>query len=157
MKTLFVGDICPTGDTSPYFETGDMKTLFADTLDIFRDRDLVFANVECAITESENKIAKFGANLKAPINTAKVLSDIGVTVAGISNNHVFDFGREGALDTIKYLTEVGIDYTGFGENYEDSRKNYTFEKDGEKICIIAVCEHEYSYALDDRMGSRPFD
>ena len=157
MKTLFVGDICPTGDTSPCFETGDVKTLFADALDIFRDRDLVFANVECAITESENKIAKFGANLKAPINTAKVLSDIGVTVAGISNNHVFDFGREGALDTIKYLTEVGIDYTGFGENYEDSRKNYTFEKDGEKICIIAVCEHEYSYALDDRMGSRPFD
>ena len=31
------------------------------------------------------------------------------------------------------------------------------EKDGEKIAIIAVCEHEYSYALEDRMGSRPFD
>ena len=31
------------------------------------------------------------------------------------------------------------------------------EKDGETICVIAVCEHEYSYALENRMGSRPFD
>ncbi|MBQ2765691.1 MAG: CapA family protein, partial [Clostridia bacterium] len=31
------------------------------------------------------------------------------------------------------------------------------EKNGEKICVIAVCEREYSYALEDRMGSRPFD
>ena len=157
MKTLFVGDICPTDGTAPYFENGDTKTLFSDTIDIFRDRDFVFANLECAITESENEITKFGPNLKAPLNTAKVLAAIGVTVAGISNNHVFDFGREGAIDTIKYLADAGVDYTGFGENYEDSRKNYTFEKDGEKICVIAVCEHEYSYALEDRMGSRPFD
>ena len=28
---------------------------------------------------------------------------------------------------------------------------------GEKIAFVAVCEHEYSYALEDRMGSRPFD
>ena len=157
MKTLFVGDICPTDGTAPYYESGDTKMLFADTIDIFRDRDFIFANLECAITESENRIAKFGPNLKAPIKTAKVLADLGVTVAGISNNHVFDFGREGALDTIKYLTEAGVDYTGFGENYTAAKKNYTYEKDGEKICVIAVCEHEYTYALEDRMGSRPFD
>lgn len=100
---------------------------------------------------------KFEPNLKVPLDTAPLLKEIGVTVAGLSNNHVFDFGREGARDTISALTNASVDYTGFGDNYEDSRKNYTFEKNGEKICIIAVCEHEYSYALPDRMGSRPFD
>ena len=157
MKTLFVGDICPTPCSTPYYAMGDTAALFGDTVDIFRDRDFIFANLECAITESEGRIAKFGPNLKAPLATAKVLKELGVTVAGISNNHVFDFGKKGALDTIDALASVGIDYTGFGENYDDSRKNYTFEKDGERICVIAVCEHEYSYALDDRMGSRPFD
>ena len=36
-------------------------------------------------------------------------------------------------------------------------KNLIIEKNGEKICFITVCEHEYSYALDDRMGCRPYD
>ncbi len=157
MKTLFVGDICPTKYTEEAFAAADMKTLFNDTLSIFKNRDFVFANLECAITESENRIKKFGPNLKAPRNTAKVLKNLGVSVTGLSNNHVFDFGKEGALDTVKALCSEGIDYTGFGDNYADSKKNYIFEKDGEKICIIAVCEHEYSYALEDRMGSRPFD
>ena len=157
MKTVFVGDICPTAASTPYYAAGDTATLFGDTVEIFRDRDFIFANLECAITESDGRIAKFGPNLKAPPATANVLKELGVTVAGISNNHVFDFGKKGAIDTIDALTATGIDYTGFGDNYEDSRKNYTFEKDGERICVIAVCEHEYSYALDDRMGSRPFD
>ena len=157
MKTVFVGDICPTAASTPYYAAGDTATLFGDTVEIFRDRDFIFANLECAITESDGRIAKFGPNLKAPPATANVLKELGVTVAGISNNHVFDFGKKGAIDTIDALTATGIDYTGFGDNYEDSRKNYSFEKDGERICVIAVCEHEYSYALDDRMGSRPFD
>ena len=157
MKTLFVGDICPTNYTKEAFACADMSKLFGNTLSLFENKDFVFANLECAITESENKIKKFGPNLKAPRATADVLKNLGVTVAGISNNHVFDFGKEGAVDTLKALAEVGVDYTGFGDNYEDSKKNYVFEKDGEKICIIAVCEHEYSYALEDRMGSRPFD
>lgn len=157
MKTLFVGDICPTDITREGYTAGDTKTLFSDTVTLFNESEFTFANLECAITDSDGAIKKFGPNLKAPVNTAKVLADLKVTVAGISNNHVFDFGKKGALDTIDALTSAGVGYTGFGNNYEDSRRNFVFEKDGEKICVIAVCEREYSYALDDRMGSRPFD
>ncbi len=157
MKTLLLGDICPTQSSAPLYKARDINALFGNTVSLFEGKELVFANIECAITDSENRIRKFGPNLKAPPETAEMLKMLGVTVCGFSNNHIFDFGREGALDSIKYVTEAGLDYTGFGENYEDSRRSYTFEKDGERICIIAVCEHEYSYALDDRMGSRPFD
>lgn len=157
MKTLLVGDVCPTVDSTPYYAEKNIPALFGDTVSLFENKDLVFANIECAITESENKIAKFGPNLKAPLATAEMLKELGVTVCGLSNNHIFDFGKEGAIDSINAIKAAGLDYTGFGENYEDSRKNYVFEKDGETVCIIAVCEHEYSYALDDRMGSRPYD
>ncbi|MBQ8250203.1 MAG: CapA family protein [Clostridia bacterium] len=157
MKTLFVGDICPTDITREGYATGNTAALFSDTVTLFNESEFTFANLECAITDSDGAIKKYGPNLKAPVKTAKVLADLKITVAGLSNNHVFDFGRKGALDTIDALTKAGVDYTGFGNDYEDSRRNYVFEKDGEKICVIAVCEHEYSYALDDRMGSRPFD
>ena len=157
MKTLLLGDICATAKTEPLYREKNIPALFGNTVSLFKDKDLVFANIECAISESENRIAKFGPNIKSPTPTAEMLKELGVTVCGLSNNHIFDFGKEGAIDSINAIKAAGMDYTGFGENLEDSRKNYTFEKDGEKICIIAVCEHEYSYALEDRMGSRPFD
>ena len=157
MKTLFTGDICPTDFTREAFAVGDIKTLFTDTADLFKEADFSFINLECAITDTNGGILKYGPCLKAPHATARMLKELGVSVVGISNNHVFDFGRAGAVDTIAALDEAGLDYTGFGDNYEDSRKNYFFEKDGERIAVVAVCEHEYSYALEDRLGSRPFD
>lgn len=157
MKTLLLGDVCPTVDTAAHFAAQDIDTLFGDVTELFRHQDFVLVNLECAITEHDGAIKKFGPNLKAPRETASVLKSLGVNCCGLSNNHVFDFGRVGAKDTLQALAEEDIAYTGFGENYEDSRKNYTVEQQGERICVIAVCEHEYSYALEDRMGSRPFD
>ena len=157
MKTLLLGDLCPTIVTNPIFEKGDIDALFGDTQQLFEGNDINIVNLECALTESDKEIKKYGPALKATKNAAKVLKNIGVNYCGISNNHFFDFGIKGALDTIEALSEQGIVCTGFGENYESSRKNLIVEKDGETVGIIAVCEHEYSYALEDRMGCRPFD
>jgi len=157
MKALLLGDLSPTDVTNPLFKEKNAEKLFTDTLPLFQGNDIAFVNLECVLTESEKEIEKFGPALKACPEVADVLSEIGVNCCGLSNNHFFDFGRQGVKDTFEILDKVGIAYTGFGDNYEDSRKNMVFEKDGEKVAIIAVCEHEYSYALDDRMGSRPFD
>lgn len=156
MKALLLGDLSPTVVTNPLFEKGDTQALFSDTLSLFEGNDINFVNLECALTDHDQAIKKFGPPLKATKNVAKVLKDIGVNYCGLSNNHIFDFGIKGAEDTLKHLDEAGIAYTGFGKNYEDSRKDLIIEKDGERIAIITVCEHEYSYALEDRMGSRPF-
>ena len=157
MKTLILGDISPTQVTSPYYEKEDLKTLFTDTLPIFEGKDLIFANLECAITEHDQPIKKFGPPLKSPLKTAKILKELGIGYVSLSNNHIFDFGIKGIKDTVKALSDYGIKYTGFGTDYESSRKNLIIEKNGEKLAFISVCEHEYSYALSDRMGSRPFD
>lgn len=157
MKTLLLGDLSPRQTTDELFQNGDLDTLFNDTIPLFTESEFTIVNLECAITEHETQITKIGPALKTGKGTASVLKEIGINCCGLSNNHIFDFGKKGALDTMAALDEVGIAYTGFGENYEDSRKNYVFEKDGERICIIAVCEKEYSFALPDRMGSRPFD
>ncbi len=157
MKTLFLGDVCPTKISGELFAQKDVQALFADAASLFLDKDLAAVNLECALTEHDVPIKKFGPPLKAPEETAQTLKKLGVTLCGLSNNHVFDYGIKGAKDTVRALEEAGIAYTGFGNDYEDSRKSYTLEKDGESIAVIAVCEHEYSYALEDRMGSRPFD
>ncbi len=157
MKTLFFGDTSPSKIAKESFRRKETDKLFTDVADFMKDSDFTFVNLECAITEHDVQINKFGPALSAPKEAVEILKGLGVTVCGLSNNHVFDFGVKGIKDTLRALDEVGLDYTGFGENYEDSRKNYVYDADGQKICIIAVCEHEYSYALENRMGSRPYD
>ncbi len=157
MKTLLLGDLIPYGPTQPLFETGAVEALFTDTLSLFEGNDVNFVNVEFALTDSGKEVPKFGPALKSSPKTAQTMRKMGINYCGLSNNHIFDFGVQGALDTMQALDAAGIVYTGFGKNYDDSRKDLVIEKDGEKLCIIAVCEHEYSYALEDRMGSRPFD
>ena len=157
MKTLFFGDVSPGKDSKEAFRNKEVTTLFGDVAEFMTDKDFTFVNLECALTEHTEAIKKFGPPLAAPKETAEILKGLGVDLCGLSNNHIFDLGVKGVKDTFAALDAVGLDYTGFGKNYEDSRKNYVYEKDGEKICIIAVCEHEYSYALENRMGARPYD
>ena len=157
MKAMFLGDVCPTENVKDDFRQKNTDSLFTDVSEIMRGKDFISVNLECALTETDEAINKFGPNLKAPKETAEVLKLLDVKLCGLSNNHVFDFGTSGAIDTIEAIKNAGLDYTGFGMNYEESRKNYYFEKDGERIAVIAVCEHEYSYSLENRMGSRPYD
>lgn len=157
MKALLLGDLSPTNSTNPLFEKHDIETLFSDTISVFENNDINFFNLECVLTNRSEAIEKFGPALKATAETAAVMKKLNFDYCTVCNNHFFDFGTDGVTDSFKVLDEVGITYTGFGKNYDDSRKNLIIEKNGEQICIITVCEHEYSYALDNRMGCRPFD
>jgi len=157
MKTLFFGDTSPSKTAKESFRKKEIDTLFTDVIGYMKDSDFTFVNLECALTEHTEAIKKFGPPLSAPKETAQILKELGVDLCGLSNNHTLDLGIPGIKDTFAALDEVGIDYTGWGDNYEDSRKNYVLTRGGEKIAIIAVCEHEYSYALENRMGARPYD
>ena len=120
MKTLLLGDISPRQTTDELFQNGDIEPLFNDTVSLFRESDFTLVNLECAITEHDTQITTIGPALKTGKGTAKVIKDMGITCCGLSNNHIFDFGKKGAIDTMKALDEVGVAYTGFGDDYEDS-------------------------------------
>ena len=157
MKLLLCGDICPTQKTEALFAAGNVEALFGEAAALFKGSDLNVVNLECALTDGGAPIKKIGPNLKSGTTTAATLKKLGVDVCGLSNNHVFDFGIEGVADMLAALRAAGIETTGFGKNYADARRDFVFEKNGERVTLIAVCEHEYSYATEDGMGSRPFD
>ena len=157
MKLIICGDMSITDGSYKAFNEIDPKTAFNDVLDVFAAGDRVIVNLECALTESENKIKKYGPNLKGPKNSADTLKAAGVTDCALSNNHIYDYGREGLRDTLEQLDRVGLKYTGIGKNYEDSRRNFNIDADGIRVTVINVCEHEYTYATENREGARPFD
>lgn len=158
MKILIGGDIVPKADeVKQLFIDGETRALFGDVCDLIKSADRTIINLECALTNSDNEIPKFGPCLKADPRTADTLKKLGVTDVALSNNHVFDFGIEGLKETMDSLKRAGLPYMGVGENDTDSRKPYVIEQGGKKIGIIDVCEHEYSYALPNRIGANPYD
>ena len=157
MKLILCGDTSPTIDNNHLFQAGDLDTLFADTLPIYKQADFAVLNLEVALTEQNTPIKKIGPALSATPAAAKTLKEAGFTHCGLSNNHFYDMGKEGVADTLAALDASGLGYTGFGMNKKDSEKELVLEKDGKTVCILAVCEHEYSYALADRMGCWEFD
>lgn len=158
MKMLIGADlVSATAEVNTLFANGDVKTLFNDVAEVAKTANRFIVNLECALTTTEQKIKKYGPCLKADPKTADTLKTLGVTDVVLSNNHVFDFGVHGLTDTLDNLNRVGIPYTGVGKDNEDARKIYYFEQNGKKIALVNVCEHEYSYALPDRMGTNAFD
>ncbi|MBQ7353329.1 MAG: CapA family protein [Clostridia bacterium] len=156
MKIIIGGDVS-IKDSKKLFEECKGNELFSDIVDIFKNSNRTIVNLECAVTDKDTPIKKIGPNLKAPLSTIKTLKDVGVTDVCLSNNHIFDYGKAGIKDTLELLEKYQINHTGFGKNEDDSRKNLIITDSGIKIAVIAVCEHEYSYALPNRMGARPYD
>ena len=157
MVLTLCGDISITQHNRRLWENTTVEKVFGKAADLFHTSDRVIINLECALTEADTAIRKFGPNLKGPAVAADILKEAGVTDCGLSNNHICDFGRTGLDDTLKELNRVGLNYTGVGENEEDSRKDLIITQDGKTVRIITVCEHEYSYAMPDFYGARPYD
>lgn len=157
MRLLIGADLVPTKATEQYFVAADTKALYGDIMKVAEKCDRVIVNLECALTKHDVGIKKFGPNLKADPKSIEGILALGVTDVALANNHVFDFGKQGMIDTLATLDAVGLPYMGVGENDTDSRKPYFIEAEGKRIGFINVNEHEYTYALPDRMGVNPFD
>lgn len=107
-----------------------------------QNADLFLLNNEFTFSNQgaplEGKMYTFRAN---PDNV-KVWNTLGVDVAQLANNHVFDFGRQAMLDTFQTLTDAGIPYVGAGKNLEEAMTPFYTEIQGKKIAIVAASRAE---------------
>lgn len=157
MKIIIAGDVSIMPDCEKLFAQRKTNILFNDVIKILKSADRTIVNLECAVTDKDTPIKKFGPNLKAPFGTIEVLKEAGVTDCCLSNNHILDFGKPGLIDTVSELKKNNISYTGIGENDLDARKDLIINDGKIKVAIINVCEHEYTYALENKAGARAYD
>ncbi len=154
---IFGGDIAPSDASRELFREKKTETLFTDIIPVLKEADNVIVNLETALTDKDLTIRKHGPNIKGPVEMAQVLKEAGVTACGLANNHIYDFGVTGLRDTFSTIDTAGMDRFGAGENEEEACRPYFFTAGDKKIAVIAVVEHEYTYAQGDRPGAAPFD
>lgn len=92
-----------------------VKKYFNDVSRVLSRYDYVVCNLETPFTTTERTSVCKSAHLKSnPINV-ELLKLLHVNAVNLANNHIFDFGIRGFMDTISTLESVGIEYFGIND------------------------------------------
>ena len=162
MKIAFLGDIMPGG---VLHYTDDIVE--KDVLSTLKEYDLRVACLEAAIgdkeTYDETKMNGRMNIIYAPNKDLRHLRTLGINVVTLANNHTYDLGSEGLLNTLERLDEMGIGHCGAGRNIEEARKPAIVEINGKTIAFLAVCQCGTVYvgyvkkATESEPGINPLD
>ncbi|RWA97021.1 MAG: CapA family protein [Mesorhizobium sp.] len=111
-----VGDLIVTRALTKSHNPG-----FGDVVNILRDADVTFGNMETSIFD----IRSFNGSPQAEYGGAyhlglpalgPDLKAMGFNIVSYANNHTLDWGLEGMRETCRVLDQSGIIYAGVGEN-----------------------------------------
>lgn len=142
---LIVGDVVNTTNTNPFIDS--------DLIKIIRDQDYSVCNFEAPIEGVGIEFPKAGPHLAQKKETIDLLQKAGFNLLLLANNHMYDFGEEGLLNTIKEAANCGLDIVGAGLNYSDSYFPFIKEINGLKIAFINASEAQFG-VLDGNNSSQ---
>ena len=92
-------------------------------------------NLECPLTDVYTPVMKKYI-FKADEKWAASLKQYGVTHAAMANNHTYDQGSTGLLNTVRALKDNDIIPMGFGFTDEERVKPVELEKNGIKVALF---------------------
>jgi poly-gamma-glutamate capsule biosynthesis protein CapA/YwtB (metallophosphatase superfamily) len=121
---------------------------------VFSEGDLSMANLENPITERTQRVHK-EFNFKMNPRYLKTLQDAGIRLVTLANNHIFDYGPAGLLDTIHFLDSMGIKHVGAGPNLEAARQPAIFDIKGVRLGFLGYFGSGVYAATKTRAGVAP--
>ena len=130
---MFSGDVT----LSDHFEyhVGNNYDYAFKKLDWFTSADITMINLETTLTKTNKPISK-PFNFRARPRYAKMLKDSGIDLVTLANNHMYDFGPDGLMETIRVLDEAGVKHIGAGKNIKDARKPVIITTKGVKLAYF---------------------
>lgn len=149
------------GSFGEYYDNYGAGYFFQNVKSIFEGDDLTVASLESTLTLSDTRQDRDRA-LRADPSYADILTQGGIDATDVANDHIYDYGNEGYVDTLANLDNAGIGRFGF-DNVLTTQVSGTalpnaaihssmVEQDGISIGLVGVwqdSEQDYeSMALD---------
>lgn len=155
---IIAGDLCPKDRVASAFIEGKYEDVLGEVRPLIEDVDYALVNLEAPIVKGEGvPIKKSGPNLKCDVNVIEAIKYAGFKGVTLANNHFFDYGEEGALNTFTQLKRHGVDFVGAGRNIKEAARTLYVNIHGATYAFINCCEHEFSIATNSSAGSNPLD
>ena len=123
-------------------------SVLAGVLDLLRDADLTFANLEGPFLDggSSTKCAPTSTQcyaFRTPTSYGRYLAEAGIDLASLANNHAQDFGEEGRTSTMEMLDGLGIAHSGRAGTVA------SVEKNGLRVALVAYHTADHSNWVND--------
>lgn len=106
-------------------------------LEKMQSADVCIVNNEFTYTEETIPIPNKSFTFRAKPENVEILKEMGVDAVSLANNHVYDYGEQGLLDTVETLEKAGIAYAGGGRNIEEASKILYYRN--ESVCVSVIC------------------
>lgn len=121
-----------SGSFTEYYDKYGEAYFFANFKEIFEQDDMTLINLECVFSDSNDRVDK-AFNFKGDLTYTGILTSGSIESCSLGNNHIVDYGAQGAADTQAVLDEAGVTYA-YNEHV-----GYYVTEDGLKIAIISTC------------------
>jgi poly-gamma-glutamate synthesis protein (capsule biosynthesis protein) len=157
VKILITGDFCPINRIESLALDNKHKAIINDYIDVFQGNDLNIVDLECPLTLTEKKRIKYGPHQKAHPQNIGILKYANVNLVTMANNHIMDFGSQGAIDTIDLCKENGIETVGIGKDFEEAADPYTEIIKGRRIAILNYADEEFITSRDGLFTCNPLN
>ena len=103
---------------------------------IFGRDDLSVVNLECPATTIVDPVGS--PTFRCSPDALAAMRAAGIDVANQANEHVFDQGSAGLLDSIRRLRAAGIAAVGAGSNAASAIAPAILERDGWKVAVVGI-------------------
>ncbi|MEO8513421.1 MAG: CapA family protein [Ignavibacteria bacterium] len=157
LNVLFLGDthFGENYQYEPKFDRGvnvieeyGYDYFFENVKDILSGSDITFCNLETPLTnDRRNPVSYIKPYLhwSDPDSTVKYFNKYGIKYVTLGNNHVFDYGLPGFIETQTALNSGGIKFFGAGDNSFEAAEPLIKNINGYKLIIFGGFEFREKY------------
>lgn len=136
---LFTGDVLLSDYVlNNYKNSGIEGILSPELLSELRDADITVINNEFPFSTRGTQAPDKQFTFRVDPSYVCVLTDMGVDIAGLANNHVLDYGSDALLDTFDTLDNAEIDYIGAGNDLSRASALITKQAGGKTFGFLAA-------------------
>ncbi len=150
-----VGDMMFGSDVSRIMDKEGSLTPFSGTVEFLKNADITFGILEGGIGTRGDPLQDKEHTFRSKPSAARSLANAGFDVVSLANPHIMDYGEEGLLDTLEFLSWYGVKYVGGGIDVETAKKPVILSAKDVKVAFLAYyrgSQFDLSLAKENKPG-----
>jgi poly-gamma-glutamate capsule biosynthesis protein CapA/YwtB (metallophosphatase superfamily) len=134
-----VGDVLPHRRVKSTAQAHGWSTVFGEAAPLLQAADIAFANLEGPIAPDHDQ-GVHDEVFNAPATLAPALSEAGIDLVSMANNHAFDQGPQGLVETWTRVREAGVATVGAGPTCADATEARILTVRGLRVAFLAAAD-----------------
>lgn len=155
----FTGDISLADNwhiAPKYDERGGILGILGDTmLETMKGSDFLAVNSEFTVSNRGEPLPNKMYTFRAKPERLAIYHEMGVDLADLANNHVYDYGRDAFLDMLNAFEKYQVPHIGAGQNLEEAKKPYFVNLGDFKFAFVACTRAEKNVMTPEATTTAP--